>query len=136
MTFTTQEDGEKIKRDTMGRLRVSRVRREALLDEYECSGRSGVEFAAQVGIKYSTLGNWIRERRKRKRSEKASLKGERSEAALAMANGQWVEAVIEKGAGQRSIQICFVGGASLELDDAQQLGLAAELIRRLGARGC
>jgi transposase-like protein len=136
MTFTTQEDGEIIKRDTMGRLRVSRVSREALLDEYERSGRSGVEFAARVGIKYSTLGNWIRERRKRKRLEKASLKGARSEAAQAMANGQWVEAVIEKGVAQRSIQICFVGGASLELDDAQQLGLAAELIRRLGARGC
>jgi len=46
----------------MGRVRLPRARREELLDEYERSGISGVQFAAYVRIKYSTLANWIQKR--------------------------------------------------------------------------
>jgi hypothetical protein len=60
MTFTPEESGEIFKRDKMGRVRVPRARREALLDEYERSGISGVQFANYVGIKYSTLAAHIR----------------------------------------------------------------------------
>ena len=58
MTFTSEEPGEVFKRDKMGRVRVSKARREALLDEYERGGISAVQFASYVGIKYSTLANW------------------------------------------------------------------------------
>jgi hypothetical protein len=35
-----------------------------LLDEWERSGGSAAQFADYVGIKYSTLANWIQNRRK------------------------------------------------------------------------
>jgi transposase len=86
MTFTPEESGEIFKRDKMGRVRVPRARREALLDEYERSGISGVQFANYVGIKYSTLANWIQERRGRGRfdkSQKSISLAKRAEATYA-----------------------------------------------------
>ena len=38
-------DGEIFKRDKMGRVRVTRARREALLNEFERGGTSGAQFA-------------------------------------------------------------------------------------------
>ena len=61
-------DGEIFKRDKMGRVRVPRARREALLNEFERGGTSGAQFAEYVGIKYSTFANWIQKRQRRQRS--------------------------------------------------------------------
>jgi len=69
MTFTPEEGGQIFKRDTIGRVRLPRARREELLDEYERSGISGVQFAAYVGIKYSTLAHWIQKRKRRQQQE-------------------------------------------------------------------
>jgi hypothetical protein len=49
-------------------VRVSRRRREALLDEFERGGTSGAQFADYVGIKYSTFANWIQKRRRPRRA--------------------------------------------------------------------
>lgn len=46
MTNTTVEI---LKQDSLGRVRVSEERREALLEEYERSGMSGQQYAAFVG---------------------------------------------------------------------------------------
>jgi DNA-binding transcriptional regulator YiaG len=70
MTFTPEEGAQIFKRDTMGRVRLPRTRREELLDEYERSGISGVQYAAYIGIKYSTLANWIQKRERRAGSAK------------------------------------------------------------------
>ena len=64
MTSTAEDSGEIFKRDTRGRVRVPKARREMLLDEWERSGGSAAQFADYVGIKYSTLANWIQKRRK------------------------------------------------------------------------
>ena len=61
---TGAADGEIFKTDTAGRVRVSRARREALLDEFERSGASGAQFAAYVGVKYSTFAYWVSQRRR------------------------------------------------------------------------
>ena len=45
-------------------MRVPKARREMLLDEWGRSGGSAAQFADYVGIKYSTLANWIQKRRK------------------------------------------------------------------------
>jgi hypothetical protein len=39
------------------RIRVPRERQEAILDEFERSGASGLQFAAFAGIKYPTLAS-------------------------------------------------------------------------------
>lgn len=54
---STRRELEGLKQDTRGRARVSLRRREALLDEFEKSGASGMKFARLVGIKYSTFAN-------------------------------------------------------------------------------
>jgi hypothetical protein len=140
MTFTPGEPAEIFKRDTMGRVRVSRARREALLDEYERSGISGVQFANYVGIKYSTLANWIQKRQGRGRFDKSQVKGSEGAEESTKANSLWVEAVIEKNSGQRAqegaLRIYFPAGAYCQIGNAREAGLAAELIGRLGARGC
>jgi hypothetical protein len=61
-------DGEIFKRDKMGRVRVSRAPREALLNEFERGGTSGAQFADYVGIKYSTFATWIQKRQRRRAS--------------------------------------------------------------------
>jgi hypothetical protein len=59
MTFTIAPvDGQILKRDTAGRVRTPRERREALLTEFDRSGMSGQKFAACAGMKYTTFANW------------------------------------------------------------------------------
>jgi hypothetical protein len=81
-------------------VQLPRVRREEALDEYE---RSGVQFAAHVGIKYSTLANWIQKREARRQQEKSLIKAE-SGPQSTDGNGTWVEAVIER-AGEPKKQV-------------------------------
>jgi hypothetical protein len=50
-----QQAGQILSQDARGRVLVTRERRDALLEEYDRSGMSGVRFAKYVGIKYTTL---------------------------------------------------------------------------------
>jgi DNA-binding transcriptional regulator YiaG len=45
-----------------------------LLDEWERSGGSAAQFADYVGIKYSTLANWIQKRREQAGLQASLLK--------------------------------------------------------------
>jgi hypothetical protein len=130
MTFTPEEGAQIFKRDTMGRVRLPRARREELLDEYERSGISGVQFAAYVGIKYSTLANWIQKRGRREQQEKSLIKAE-SGPQSDKRNGTWVEAVIERST---SLRIYFSGGAYCQISNTREASLAAELLGRLGPK--
>src|SRR6202035_3240050 len=96
MTSTPEDPGEIFKRDTKRRVRVPRARREMLLDEWERSGGSAAQFADYVGIKYSTLANWIQKRRKQRRPPSALVKAGRGVEDLPKVNGRWVEAVMEE----------------------------------------
>lgn len=64
------------KQDRVGRVRVSKERREALLDEYEKSGMSGVEFAGWAGVKYPTFAGWVQKRRRKVGSQPPRTAGE------------------------------------------------------------
>jgi hypothetical protein len=71
MTPTTEIckiDGEIIKTDCIGRIRVSCEHREKLLDTFDSSGMSGQKFAEHCGLKYTTFASWIQKRR-RERNE-------------------------------------------------------------------
>ena len=74
MTFASEESGQILSQDAQGRVLVSRERREALLEEYDRSGMSGVKFAQYVGIKYSTLAYWLQSRRRHRQREKLLMK--------------------------------------------------------------
>ena len=134
-------DGEIFKRDKMGRVRVSRARREALLNEFERGGTSGAQFADYVGIKYSTFANWIQKRRRGSGvgigNQSRMLKGKRT------APIRWLETMVD-AAGKESrtearLRVHLPGGAHVEITNGAQAGLAAVLLEnlgRLGAKGC
>ena len=55
---------ELLKTDVLGRVRVKKARRDALLDEFERGGTSAQAFAKMVGIKYQTFASWVQKRRR------------------------------------------------------------------------
>jgi hypothetical protein len=133
---------ELMKVDRRGHVRVSAQRREVLLDEFERCGVSAAEFAAQIGVKYSTFAHW-RQMRERKQTEARDVA---SPAPIALLPGgsksatRWVEAVVEANGSSgmargASLKIALPGGASLEVSQAAQMKLAAELLRALEGRG-
>jgi hypothetical protein len=61
--------------DARGRVLVPKERREALLDEFERSGLSGVKFAQLAGIKYPTFASWVTKRREARRADAVELGG-------------------------------------------------------------
>ena len=53
---------EILKVDEAGRVRTPPEKREALLVEFDRSGMTGAQFARFVGVRYSTLMNWLQRR--------------------------------------------------------------------------
>ncbi len=120
-----------MKKDVLGRLRIPKERREALLAEYDGSGMSGAAFAPWAGIKYPTFASWLQARRQ----QRAKGAGEGGPV-------QWVEAVLEKPAKgpvkaagiQSGGMMCVEGpsGIRLELGEERHFLWAAKLLRHLG----
>jgi hypothetical protein len=115
VTFAAEEAGQILSQDALGRVLVSRVRRESLLEEYDRSGMSGVKFAQYVGIKSSTLAYWLQSRRRHRRREKFS-ESRRGDGA-GKCTGGWIEAVVEEGSPPRvpagALRIYFARGVVL-----------------------
>jgi len=139
--------GELLKMDALGRVRVSAQRREALLDAFESCGVSGAEFAAHVGVNYQTFATWRQQRERRRRVSDPALIGLPTSAPSTRAETQWLEAVLENPAVTATLEaeaiksecvvsIALPGGARVELSDAAQVQLVAELLRALGTKGC
>jgi hypothetical protein len=119
-----------LKVDVVGRVWTPGEQREAVLDEFERSGLPASKFAAHIGVKYPTFASWVQKRRKRRgdgagcsRKEPAALK--------------WVEAKVDaaKAGAARALTVHLPGGARLEVADAAQAALAAQLLRELGGGG-
>ena len=126
----TQSDCQILKTDVLGRVRTPAERRERLLDEFERSGASGRKFAELAGIKYQTFASWA-QRRRRDRGKEAKAKSPPNQAAAV----RWLEAVVEKSAeankGTRTpaLEVHLPGGVRLEIGGAEQVTLAAALLR-------
>ena len=58
MTDMIEADGNVIKMDGKGRVRMPADQREKLVEEFERSGMSGPQFTADMGVKYQTLAGW------------------------------------------------------------------------------
>ncbi|XHR26739.1 MAG: IS66 family insertion sequence element accessory protein TnpB [Chthoniobacteraceae bacterium] len=129
---------ELLKVDRRGHVLVKRQRREALLDEFERCGASAAEFAAQIGVKYSTFAH-CRQMRERKQTEARDVASAAPCALLpggAKSATRWVEAVVEangSGGAARgvSLKIALPGGASLEVSESVQMKLTVEFLRAL-----
>jgi transposase-like protein len=109
--------------DTRGQVRTSREQRRLILDEFERSGVSAVEFARRAGLKYSTLAGWRHRHRRSKRS--GTVRPVRLlEAVLPTAP-------LPASTALPALPVLLPGGARLELTCAAQLRLAVALIREL-----
>lgn len=123
-----------LKRDSVGRVKVTRDRRQAILEEFDRSGMTGAAFARHYGIQYSTFAAWVAKRRKSHCAQGPS----------APADGlHFLEAVIDRGNPVRpgalnGLRVELPGGAHLELNDERQAGLVAHLLKTLATseRSC
>jgi hypothetical protein len=135
----TNESLELLKTDTSGRARTTSERREALLDEFERGGLSGMRFAARYGLKYPTFASWAARRRKERMEMEKQKAGPAScaprRAAVPAKPVRWLEAVTEDAgaAPARSVMLHLPGGARMEVSHADQAVLAAALLRALSA---
>jgi transposase len=137
MTLTIAPvDGQILKRDTAGRVRTPRERREALLMEFDRSGMSGQKFAAWAGMKYTTFANWLQQRRKQRQAQVPS--GAKGADAV-----QWVQAVVENRPRRKAeakpttvgLIVHGPGGVRIEIHEEKQVDWAAKLLRHLGVSG-
>lgn len=138
MTSTTAGH-EVLKQDRRGRVRVSRERREALLEEFSRSGLSAAEFARMAGIKYPTFANWLQERRK----VQPPVAEEAREVLVGNGGVRLLEAVVEDRASgttgsSAGLFIELPGGGRLTVHSPAQLAMAAELLSLMAQRnrGC
>ena len=127
----TESTSEVLKVDTLGRVRTPREKQEAILSAYCGSGMTGQQFAAYVGVKYSTLMSWVGKEQKGRRAGQEICK---KPAVL-----NWVEATVEaerSGKGE-GLSIEIGREVRLEVFNSRQAALAGEVIRSLeAARPC
>ncbi len=140
MTFTNQDE-KLMSSDARGRVFIPKERREALLDEFERSGLSGVKFAQLAGVKYPTFAYWVKRRREARQAE---VLGTGSPVNVRVGGG-FVEAVLDRTApnvilGGAGLVIELPGGARAQVHSPLQLQMVAELLRLLvssaGVRRC
>jgi hypothetical protein len=130
----TKAPSEILPSDSKGRIRVSRKRREELLDEFERSGLTGAQFAKTVGLKHSTFAFWRQERQKRKPTL-ASQAPPKSATTV-----EWLETVIDKAQACPSsgsvVMIRLPSGAAIEVAHSSQASVAAALLRAWEKSAC
>lgn len=120
-----------LKTDERGRVRTPPAQREALLDEFERSGLSGMRFAALHGVKYPSFANWVQGRRRRRAPEPLAAPVSRGSGADAV---QWLEAEVgawKGGEGCGGLMLHLPCGVRVELTHPHQVKLAAHLIQAL-----
>ncbi len=131
MTNTTElskVEGELIKTDCIGRIRVSHEHREKLLDAFETSNMSGQKFAEHCGIKYQTLATWVQKRKRGRNDYAAQHDGPPESLLQSLAEVELAPNKIMDG-GALSIEL--PGGARLVMSKPEQAPLAAALINNL-----
>ena len=139
MTNTKPANGV-LKTDVLGRVKTPRARQEALLDEFERSGVSGVKFAELAGINYQTFATWAQRRRRERGKYPPRTRARSSPEPAGAGPLRLLEAVVENAAPAmpEGVALCvqLPGGARVEVGDARQAVLAAELLWALGSHPC
>jgi hypothetical protein len=119
-----------LKRDARGRVRSTPAQRRALLDQFSRSGLSGPAFARVAGVNYQTFASW----RHQQRSGVAALALGKTPSCVAAPSPppvRFVEAKLPAAQAGVLLRITLPGGAALQIADASQAMLAAQLIKAL-----
>jgi len=62
--MTMKEESDILKTDVLGRVTIPKAKREEMLNTFERSSMSGVQFARTHGIAVTTFASWIQKRRR------------------------------------------------------------------------
>jgi len=122
MTSTNECEGAVIRTDRRGRMLVSPEQREALLDEFERSGLSGMAFCKLHGLVYPTFATWRKKRRERPQP------GSPAFAEVVVGEDAVPPRDPDRGA---SLRVSLRSGAVIEVSGRDQLPLLVELLRSL-----
>lgn len=118
----TESEGAVIRSDRRGRMLVSPEQREALLDEFERSGMSGMAFCKLHGLVYPTFASWRKKRRERPEPG--------SPAFAEVLVGK--DAVSSRGSERGArLRVSLPSGAMIEVSERDQLPLLVELLASL-----
>ena len=98
-------------------------RREELLLEFERSGLPATKFAQLVGVRYQTFATWVQNHKKRHSTTGAAV----SATPLRFAEVECAAATPPAG----MLRVVLPGGASIELRESSQVGLAVQLLKAL-----
>jgi transposase len=137
-TETTNGELEILKQDKIGRVHTPEKRREILLEQYERSGMSGMQYAAYIGVKYPTFANWKQKWRQRKAAATKAISVKKN-GDLKKASLKWVEASLETKEEENktasSLIVELACGGRMKMDNTKQVELAAELLKKLASGG-
>ena len=122
-----------LKQDGRGRVRVSRERREAVLDEFERSGMNATRFARLAGVNYQTFAGWVRRRKLIRAEGDGTL---RPSTSASRGTVRLFEAVLGDGRSSLgALQVELPGGSRVLIESPTQLAMVAELVRLVAQSG-
>lgn len=127
---TTEEAAEAVlKTDNQGRVRVSRERRAALLEEFDRSGATVAAFSRMCGVNYQTFAGWVRKRRRNG--------GTGAQEQVTVGAPVRFAEVMMSGPVQseHGLDILLPCGARWKVGNERQCDLTAVLLERLSRRG-
>ena len=108
-----------------GAMHTPRQRREELLAEFARSGLSISKFAALVGVPYQTFWSWLQQDQKQRTSAASASVSKPVRFAEVVRTGTALFAPL------KALRVLLPGGAVIEVADAAQAEVAAQLLKAL-----
>lgn len=122
-----------LKTDVLGRVKIGRDHREALLDAFEQGGASGKAFARDHGVNYQTFASWIQKRRRERGLYPAMKRLPSAPMKLTLAEVEVPSTTPSPAAGS-PIEIALPGGLVIRAGEGASLSSVVELVKAL--RSC
>jgi transposase-like protein len=114
-----------IKADARGRTRYTEEYKREVLDAFEQSGLSGMQFAKRCGVKYPTFASWVK-----RRKQAANGHGD-GEAGPPVGANPFIIAEIREDESASGLSVTFPGGVVARATTREQIVLLVELMRAL-----
>ena len=125
-----------LKTDVLGRVKIAKGHREALLDAFERAGISGKAFARHHGVNYQTFASWIQKRRKERGSYPGMGGGSTEPLKLTLAEVE-LPSPVPPCASRTPLpfaEIVVGDGLAVRVQEGVAMPFVAELIKAL--RSC
>lgn len=126
-----------LKTDVLGRVKIAKEHREALLDAFEEAGVSGKSFARLHGVNYQTFASWLQSRRKERGLYPVGKAGSTEPLKLMLAEVDLPTSGRPCHPGMSSppyAEIVFRDGLSVRIHEGVAVPFAVELVKAL--RSC